>query len=47
MSEEKSENRVPIAIGTKSEIFNSVRPYEHFPEDKGAPEQRHPDSLGT
>jgi len=46
MSEEKSENGVPIAIGTKSVIFNSVRPYEHFPEDKGAREQRHPVAWG-
>ena len=37
MSEEKSENKIPIAIGTKSEGFNAGKPEEHFPEDKGAP----------
>ena len=34
MSEEKSEN-----INTKSEGFNAGKPDEHFPEDKGAPDQ--------
>src|SRR6185436_9549010 len=37
MNEEKSENRIPIAIGTKSE---AGKPKEPLPEDKGAPLQQ-------
>jgi hypothetical protein len=45
MSEDKSENKIPIAIGTKSEDLKTAESGEHFPEDKGAPAQPETSNL--
>ena len=45
MSEDKSENRNSKKESPKSEAFDIGKSVEHFPEDKGAPSQPHPDSY--